>query len=123
MNTTTTNPEVLELVAIINDMTPSELIELNNTYCQSIDDLDSEIFENDENTLQMFFGNDILRAIQATQYGKYNYHDNYITFNGYGNLDSFSVMNTEKLCEYPETIAEYILDNKYDFKYLFNGIL
>jgi hypothetical protein len=123
MNTKTTSPEIIEIINVINDMTEGELIDLNNTYCQSANIHDSEIFDNDEETLQMFFGNDILRAIQATQYGDYSYHHKYIQFNGYGNLDSFDRITTDNLCEYPETIAEYIAENKYDFQHLFNGIL
>jgi hypothetical protein len=117
MNTQTTKAEILE---IIENMTSSELIDLNNTYCQSANYCDSEIYSNDEETLQMFFGNNILWAIQATQYGKYNYHHNWIKFNGYGNLDSFDRMTTEELCEFPETIAEYIVENEQDFTHLFN---
>jgi hypothetical protein len=123
MNTKTTNPEILELITIIDDMTELELMDLNNTYCQSANIHDSEIYMNDEETLEMFFGNNILRAIQATQYGKYNYHDKYIIFNGYGNLDSFNSITTDNLCEYPETIAEYILSNRYDFQHLFTDLI
>lgn len=122
MNTKTTS-EILEIVNIINDMTESELIDLNNTYCQSANIYDSEIFDNDEDFFETFFGTETLKAIQATQFGDYSYHHKYVRFNGYGNLDSFDRITKDDLCEYPKTIAEYIVSNKYDFQHLFTDLI
>ena len=115
----TNETKISKIVDAINEMTPSELIDLNNTYCQSANYHDSEIFSNDDEFFEMFFGNDVLRAVQATQFGDYNYSHNYVTFNGYGNLDSFSYMTTDKLCELVPTMAEYIAENENDFSHLF----
>jgi hypothetical protein len=106
------------IVDAIDNMTSSELIDLNNTYCQSVNYSDSEIYSNDEEFFETYFANETLRAIQATQYGDYRYSDKYVTFNGYGNLDSFSHMDTDKLCDLVCTISEYIEDNEQDFTHL-----
>jgi hypothetical protein len=108
------------IINAINEMTPGELIDLNNTYCQSANYADSEIYSNDDDFFDTFFANETLRAVQATQYGDYRYSDDYVTFNGYGNLDSFKYMDTDKLCELVGTIAEYIEDNEQDFTHLFD---
>lgn len=114
------NNKLSSIIEQINNMTPSELIDLNNTYCQSANYSNSEIFSNDDDFFTNFFGSDVLRAVQATQYGDYNYSHDYVIFNGYGNLDSFSYMTTDRLCERVPTIAEYILDNENDFSHLFD---
>jgi hypothetical protein len=102
-----------EVIEIIENMDSYELVQLNNEYCQAANYLDSEIFENDEDFFQTFFS-DALRAIQATQFGDYRFHDNWVTFNGYGNLDSFNSVENN-LCELIPTMAAYIVDNYQDF--------
>lgn len=114
------NNKLTSIIEQINNMTASELIDLNNTYCQSANYSDSEIFSNDDDFFTTFFGNDVLRAVQATQFGDYNYSHDYVTFNGYGNLDSFDRMTADNLCELVPTMAEYILENEDDFSHLFD---
>lgn len=112
---TQTKLEVInQIIEIINSMDNYELVTLNNEYCQSADYYDSEIFENDEDFFTTFFANDTLKAIQATQFGDYRYHDNWVTFNGYGNLNSFNAVE-DNLCELVPTMAEYIAENPTDF--------
>ena len=118
MNTETqtqTKEQVInQIIDLINDMDDNELITLNNEYCESANIYDSEIFANDDEFFEIFFDNNTLRAIQATQFGDYRYHDNWVTFNGYGNLDSFnSVINN--LVESISVMAEYIFDTFQDF--------
>ena len=117
---TTTQTKKDFIINAINEMTASELIDLNNTYCQSANICDSEIYSNDDYFFETYFANETLRAVQATQYGDYRYSDDYVTFNGYGNLDSFKYMDTDKLCELVSTMAEYIEENEQDFTHLFD---
>lgn len=112
MNTTTT---IQQIIDIINDMNEAELIQLNNEYCEAINDMDSQIFDNDEDFFSNFFANDTIGAVRAVSYGSYNYSANYVKFNGYGNLESFSYVDTDTLCENVETMAEYIADNLHEF--------
>lgn len=65
-------------------------------------------YENDEEFFQMAFENNIDGAVRATQYGEYNYNDEYVRFNGYGNLDSANEWEVNK--EMKECIDE-ILDS------------
>ena len=112
------NTQTQTIIEQINNMSQTQLIELNNAYCQSAHLCDDEIFSNDEEFFEMFFGTNTLKAVQATQYGDYKYSDEYVTFNGYGNLDSFSYMDTDKLCELVPTIAKYISENVQDFNHI-----
>jgi len=110
-----------QIIEAINDMNENDLMQLNNEYCQQINAHDSEIFINDEDFFKTYFDNsDIMRIIQAVFYGDYRYSDNFVTFNGYGNLDSFNYMTLNKLTECVETMSEYIEENFNEFEYLFN---
>jgi hypothetical protein len=113
MNTQTTTTQ--QVIDIINDMNEAELVQLNNEYCQAQNYSDNEIFVNDEDFFSTFFEKDVIGAVRAVSYGSYNYSHEYVKFNGYGNLESFSYFNTDELCESVETIAEYIADNLQDF--------
>ena len=44
-----------KIVKAIKEMDENQLIQLNNTYCQNISS-DSEVYENDEEFFEMFFG-------------------------------------------------------------------
>lgn len=118
MNTTTTTQQIID---IINDMNEADLIQLNNEYCEAINDNDGQIYDNDEHFFATYFGNDTIGAVRAVSYGSYNYSHNYVKFNGYGNLESFSYFTADDLCENVETMAEYIADNLHDF-YQFDNI-
>lgn len=106
---------IADIIDAINDMNSAEIMNLNNVYCECNRYADDEIFYNDEETLSLFFGENILKAIQATQYGKYNYHDEFIQFNGYGNLDSFSRLTADNLPNSVESVALFIFENQDDF--------
>lgn len=110
-----TQPITKEILEIIFEMNENELIQLNNEYCQSANYRDDEIYENDEHFFATYFENDIIGAVKAVSYGSYNYSHNYVKFNGYGNLESFSYFTADDLCENVEIIAEYIAENLEDF--------
>ena len=116
----TLNEQTVSIINQIEKLNESELIDLNNTYCQSINNTDSEIFENDEEFFAIFYPNagDGLEVAQRVFYGNYNYSHKYVTFNGYGNLESFDYMDTDKLYECVTTMAEYIIENENEFSHL-----
>ena len=65
-----------------------------------------EYYENDEEFFNTFFYNNPTEAVRSAYYGDYNYCDNYVRFNGYGNLESFNDYDLEK--EYKEYIDDII---------------
>ena len=102
--------KIKEYLKAVND---SKLIQHYNTMC-SEHDMDRYIFDNDEHFFNEMFGQDVIKAVQATQYGDYRYSDSYVVFNGYGNLDSFNYGS-----DYIDTdeLAEFIIDNPDAFDY------
>lgn len=102
------------IIEVINNMSEAELVELNNAYCEAINDMDSIVYSNDEEFFNLinFSG---LRVAQATFYGDYNYSHDWVTFDGYGNFKSYAIFTTDCLVDYVSTIAEYIAENPREF--------
>ena len=92
-----------------DNLSDDEKVSLWNEMCSDENRSDDEIFVNDEEFFEMFFANDVIKAVQATQYGKYNYSDDYVQFNGYGNLDSFN--NPMDVIDEQELI-NWLMENK-----------
>jgi hypothetical protein len=114
------NEKLINLVlSEINEMSESNLIDLNNTYCESCNMSDNLIYSNDEEFFEMLNWSG-LRVAQATFYGEYNYSHDWVTFNGYGNFQSYDYFTVEQLVELPQVIAEYICENYNDFSHLFS---
>lgn len=61
---------------------------------------------NDEEFFNTYFENKPMEAVRATTYGNYNYMDEYVIFNGYGNLDSYNSYQVEN--EIDESIGEIV---------------
>ena len=71
-----------------------------------------EFMENDGDFFESFFENK-LDAVRATFYGDYKFNDDYVRFNGYGNLESFSEYDMiEEIKAYIEEIVENLIEYK-----------
>lgn len=112
---TTEEKKLKSIVDQINNLDTEDLIRLNNSYCQEANYSDNEIYGNDEDFFETFFPNNVIDAVRSATYGEYNFSDNYVKFNGYGNLESFNYFGTDDLVESVDTIAEFMLENKNDF--------
>lgn len=104
-----------KLVDQINNMSTSELVQLNNAYCQAANYPDSEIYSNDDEFFEIFFSNKVIAAVRAVSYGDYNYSHDYVKFNGYGNLESFSYLDADGIVDLPRTIAKYAIEHQDEF--------
>ena len=94
-----------------NEETLLEVVSELNSWNNCLDYLD--FWENDEEFFNTFFDNP-MEAIRATYYGNYNYNDEYVKFNGYGNIDSYS--EEEKNEEIKNNIDD-IVDNLIEYYY------
>jgi hypothetical protein len=103
------------IIEQINNLSESDLVALNNTYCNAMK-YDSYIYENEDEILNAHFHRPSAAIIAANR-GIYSYSDNCFRFDGNGNLYSFN-MNTDRLCESVEKIAKYISENPTDFEHL-----
>ena len=65
-----------------------------------------EFFDNDEEFFNTFFYNNPTEAVRSAYYGDYNYCDNWVKFDGYGNLKSVDDYGLEK--EYKDYIHEIV---------------
>jgi hypothetical protein len=118
MTTQMTEQQIFDVIMVMDE---NELVQLNNLYCQSTNCFDNEIYGNDDDFMETFFGRGTapMRLAQAIYYGDYHYYHEFVRFNGYGNLETFQNMTTDQLCELVPTMAEYIAENFYEFEYLF----
>lgn len=76
-----------------NVNTLRDLVSECNSWNGSLEDYD--YYENDEEFFQTFFYNKVDEAVRAVCYGSYEYTDDYVRFNAYGNLDSCSEFELE----------------------------
>ena len=65
-----------------------------------------ECWNNDDDFFNTFFSNNPTEAVRSAYYGNYNYCDEYVRFNGYGNLESFNKWQLER--EYKEYIDDIV---------------
>ena len=101
----------------LNELGEFEKRCIHNDYCQSTNDFENEIYENDEEFFETYFGENTMSAVRAAVYGDYNYTDEYVRFNGMGNLETLN--DLEDVIDL-EAIAEDILenpDNYYDIEF------
>lgn len=65
------------------------------------------VWDNDNEFFDIFFGREPMEVARAIQYGDYNFHDDYVMFNGYGNLVSYTGYEVEELLtDHKEEIIE-----------------
>jgi hypothetical protein len=74
----------------LNDLDNNGLVSIHNQYCQNCNYSDDEIYNNDDEFFNIFFESKVLEAVRAVSYGEYRYQDDFVKFNGYGNLESFN---------------------------------
>ena len=90
---------------LLNDLdTLKDVVSELNSWNACLDYLD--VYENDEEFFNIFFEGKPAELARAIYYGDFNYNDNYIKFNGYGNLKTYSEYGYEKLLK--ENIEEII---------------
>ena len=94
-----------------NEETLLDVVSELNSWNGCLENL--EFWENDEEFFNTFFDNP-MEAIRATYYGDYNYNDEYVKFNGYGNIDSYS--EYERIEEIKDSIDD-IVDNLIEYYY------
>lgn len=78
-----------------------------------------QFYNNDEDFFDTYFNNNPYEVARATFYGDYRFNDDYVYFNGYGNLVSFNYINEFVSDSDIEDITEDIINNynSYDLDY------
>lgn len=117
---------------LLNYCDEIDVIVLYNEMLQDYNDFDSMVYSNDEldELLNGYTPDEIVRMIF---YGDYNYSDNYVYFNGYGNLETFNCVTFR---DYPNggykwndsspldlnDLINYIIESKQTWDYTVNQI-
>lgn len=96
------------IIEVLKCIETKTLISIWNEYC-SEENMDDYIYNNDEDFFnEMFEKAD--DAVRAVCYGNYEYTDEYVIFNAYGNLVSFDIYDAENHIDFG-TLADYIMEN------------
>lgn len=100
------------IVKNASDLDASQLREMIievNGYDGSLENL--EVYENEDYFFNTYFNNNVIEAVRAVSFGDYNYSDDYVKVNAYGNLESLSEYEYAELLEdHADEIAERYLD-------------
>lgn len=73
-----------QLVAMVQEM---------SGYDGSFEELN--VYENDDFFFDSFFSDNPAEAVRAAYFGNYSFNDDYVRFDGYGNLESLSEYDYE----------------------------
>lgn len=88
------------------------LVSEMNSYNGALEHLDVQ--ENNEEFFEVYFTGNPMEAVRATQYGDYNYNHDYVSFDGYGNLVSYSQYEYDELLEDNiDEIADQLMEEHY----------
>lgn len=98
----------------IQQLNDSDLLQVWQQVCDLFKLADSHVYNNDDEFFEIWGanGSEVARAIH---FGDYNYSHEYVTFNGYGNLESsndiFELIDDTQIedCvnQYPEQFTEW----------------
>src|SRR5690606_39203961 len=82
-----------------------------NSWDGSLESLD--VYENDEEIFNVYFEGRPMEAVRAAQYGEYRYTDEYVRFNGYGNVERMSEYDyNEEIAERIDDIVDELIDKR-----------
>jgi len=105
--------KVLEL---FNDLPDGEKVQANNQFCENANYPDDQIYSNDEEFFEMFYSQvNPMQAIKDAHHGSYDYNDDWVQFNGMGNLDSSN--DPEEMMDV-KLIVEDIIECPEDYDYI-----
>ena len=93
-------------------------VAIHNTYERENGyDYEKVIEVNDEDFFNLFFEGKPMEAVRAASYGHYNYADDWVWFNAYGNLESGDYEGELPLHD-GEEMAEWYIDNYDEVSYV-----
>ena len=88
-----------------------QVVSAINSWDGSLEILD--VYENDEEFFNVYFEGRPMEAVRAAQYGEYSYTDEYVRFNGYGNLESMSEYDyKEEMKDSIDDIVDELIDKR-----------
>lgn len=102
--------EQIEKILLDNKDATLEICKELNSWNGDLEIFD--VMENDEEFFDLYFEGKPAEAVRAAFYGNYNYMDEYVRFNSYGNLESLNQWKLEQEIEfYINDIIDSLLRN------------
>lgn len=98
-----------KIMESINNMADDNVINAWNECIKGKGYTDDRIYDNDYDFLDTFFDSPSA-AVHAIEHGHYRSNDNYVTFDGYGNLQSFNFWETSYAIDVA-ILADWFLEN------------
>lgn len=95
----------------LQELSDDNKISIHNETMQEINYYDDEIHYNDDDFFNTYFYNRVIEAVRACHYGDYNYTDEYVKFDDYGNLETFDGYNMDAYILYDE-IVDHMVDEE-----------
>ena len=95
----------------LKGLEPEDKIGLHNLRNSEMGYSDDDIYPNDEDFFNMYYSNDPYNAVQRAVYGNYQPMQDYVMFDGYGNLKSLDTYELEKYMSDDE-LAEFLDENE-----------
>ena len=99
--------EVMPIITALEGFTPDQFLEAYHTACRELNYGDDEIYEFDEEFFNTYFDGKPMEAARAASFGDVSWNHEYITFNGYGNLQSISKYAIESHIDKDRIIEAY----------------
>lgn len=103
-----TYEEIMKAVAI---METADIIELWNEYIEEVNYPDDRVYGNNMLFFEEMFAHPYDVAIAVT-YGDWRQDDEYVVFNGYGNISSFNYWGESNSPIDIDALVEWLSDNK-----------
>lgn len=82
-----------------NDLSTNEKVSIYNEYQLEHGDPDDMLNSFDEDFFNTYFEGKPMDAVRAAYFGEIHWDDEYIRFNGYGNLESVSSFSVDEIIE------------------------
>lgn len=114
-----TKDKLIELfVECYNNCELTTKIDIHNIYVRETSSYyDDEIAHNDDEFFNMFFENNPSGAVRASSFGDFRYNDDWVWFNGYGNLETGNYEDQLPLRD-AEDMAEWYIDHYDEVDYI-----
>lgn len=98
--------DLIEVLEKVENFTDDDWINAHNQYCQNNGYSDDEIYSFDEDFFETFFSNKPMEAARATAFGSVNWSDDWIKFDGYGNLESINKWSIDSHIDKDEILKD-----------------
>jgi hypothetical protein len=100
----------------LKELRDSDLIYIWNEYCYENRQSYDLIYPNDADFFETHFTNDLMELARAISFGEYNYRDEYVYINVYGNLFSFNMWQLDDHIDF-EALLEWLNDeDEYEYR-------